>query len=165
MTATPRFELPLISPGQSQKELLHNEALQSLDVLVGTAVEGLPLAAPPASPVVGNCYLVAASPTGAWAGKAHHLAAYTSGGWRFIAPRDGLSAYVKSNGSTAAYRGGAWVIGDLSGAQVSVAGVKVIGAQAAAIAAPAGGATVDAEARTAIGLILDAMRGHGLIQT
>lgn len=82
-----------------------------------------------------------------------------------MAPRDGLDAYVKSDGATAAYRGGAWVIGDLSGSQVSVDGVKVVGARGTAIADPAGGATVDAEARTAIGLILAALRGHGLIQT
>ena len=140
-------------------------ALQSLDVLVAAAVEELPLAAPPGSPVVGNCYIVAASPSGAWAGKAHHLAAYTSGGWRFIAPRDGLNAYVKSSGATAAYRSGAWVIGELSGSQVSIEGVKVVGARRAALGAPAAVTTVDTEARAAIGLILTAMRDHGLIQT
>jgi hypothetical protein len=134
-------------------------------VLVAAAVEGLPLAAPPASPVVGNCYIVGAAPTGAWAGKAQSLAAYTSGGWRFIAPRDGLSAYVKSNGATAAYRSVGWVFGDLSGSQVSVDGTKVVGARGVAIANPAGGAVLDAEARAAIGLMLAALRQHGLIQT
>jgi hypothetical protein len=132
-------------------------------VLVAAAVEGLPLATPPASPVVGNCYIIAASPTGAWAGKAQHLAGYTGGGWRFIAPRDGLQAFVKSSGATAAYRGSAWLVGDLSGSQVTIDGSKVVGARGAAIAAPAGGATVDGEGRTAIGLILAALRTHGLI--
>jgi hypothetical protein len=70
---------------------------------------------------------------------------------------------VKSTGATAAYRAGAWLIGDLSGSQVSVDGVKVLGARSAAIAAPIGGTTDDAEARGTIGLILAAMRGHGLI--
>jgi hypothetical protein len=134
-------------------------------VLVAAAVEGPALATPPVSSAVGNCYIVAAGSTGAWAGKAQQLAAYTSGGWRFIAPREGMGAFVKSTGTTAVYRGGAWVIGDLSGAQVMIGGVKVVGSRAASIAAPAGGATVDAEARAAIGLILEAMRGHGLIQT
>ena len=134
-------------------------------MLVAAAVEGLPLAAPPASPVAGSCYIVAASPSGAWAGKAQHLAAYTSGGWRFIAPRDGLNAYVKSNGATAVYRSGAWVFGDLSGSQLSVDGTKVVGVRGPAIPDPTGGATADTEGRTAIGLVLAALRQHGLIQT
>ena len=134
-------------------------------MLVAAAVEGPPLAAPPASPALGHCYIVGASPTGAWAGKAQQLAAWTSGGWRFAMPRDGLDAYVKSSGVTASFRGGAWVIGDLSGSQVSVGGVKVVGTRGAAIAAPTGGATADAEARTAVGLILAALRTHGLIAT
>lgn len=46
-----------------------------------------------------------------------------------------------------------------------VAGTKVVGSQQAAIAAPTGGATTDAEARTAIGSILTALRSHGLIAT
>ena len=164
MSATPRLLLPFIVPGQAQKELFHNEALQVLDVLVAAAVEGLPQAAPPASPAVGSCYIVAASPTGVWAGHAHQLAAYTSGGWRFVAPRDGMSAYVAVNGSLALYHGGAWEIGSLKGSQLMVDGVKVVGSQGPAIAAPAGGTTADIEARAAIGQILAAMRQHGLIE-
>lgn len=44
-----------------------------------------------------------------------------------------------------------------------VSGTKVIGEQGAAITNPTGGATKDAEARTAIGSILSALRAHGLI--
>lgn len=43
--------------------------------------------------------------------------------------------------------------------------IQVIGEQGAAIADPTGGATTDAEARTSIGLILTALRTHGLIAT
>lgn len=43
--------------------------------------------------------------------------------------------------------------------------VQVVGGQEAAILDPTGGATVDAEARTAISLILTAMRNHGLISS
>jgi hypothetical protein len=143
--------------------LFHNEALQVLDVVVSAAIEGLPLATPPVSPAVGSCYLVAASPTGAWAGQANKLAAFTSGGWRFVAPFEGLAALVRSSGSTAVYRNGAWEVGKVRGSEVSVDGVKVVGAQQAAILAPTGGTTVDAQARTAIGSILAALRTHGLI--
>ncbi len=135
-----------------------------LDVLVAAAVEGPPLATPPASPAIGNCYLVAGSPTGAWAGHAQQLAAYASGGWRFIAPRDGMNAYDRSSGTTAVYHGGAWEIGTLSGSQVTVGGLKVVGARGVAIAAPTGGTTADTQARATIGLILDALRQHGLIE-
>ncbi|MEO5611568.1 MAG: DUF2793 domain-containing protein [Sphingomicrobium sp.] len=164
MSATPRLSLPFIVPGQAQKELFHNEALQVLDVMVAGAVEGLPLATPPASPVIGDCYIVAASPTGAWAGHAQQLVAYTSGGWRFVAPRDGMRVDVVSSGKTAVYRGGAWDVGTLNGSQLVVDGLKVVGSRGSAIAAPAGGPTVDSEARTAIGLILAGLRQHGLIE-
>ena len=46
-----------------------------------------------------------------------------------------------------------------------VSGTKVVGAQGAAVADAAGGATVDAEARTAINDLLARLRTHGLIAT
>ena len=76
---------------------------------------------------------------------------------------DGLAAVVRSSGSTAVYGNGAWEIGKLRGSEVIVDGVKVVGSRQAAIRAPAGGSTTDAEARTAIGAILAALRAHGLI--
>jgi HK97 family phage major capsid protein len=46
-----------------------------------------------------------------------------------------------------------------------VGGQQVVGARGAAIPAPTGGSTIDAEARSAIGNILAALRNHGLIAT
>lgn len=163
MTSTPRFALPFIEPGQAQKELFHNEALQTLDVLAGAAVEQLPLASPPSSPVLGSCYIVAASPTGAWSGQAGKLAAFTSGGWRFITPVEGMSLFVRSSAVDARYRSGAWEIGQLRGDKLLIAGQQVVGPQAGAIANPTGGSTNDAEARSALAAILSALRQHGLI--
>lgn len=134
-------------------------------MLVAAAVEDLALSTPPESPATGSCYLVGPSPTGDWAGHAQELAAYTTGGWRFIAPRDGMTAMIRSSGSVAAYRNGVWEIGALRGSEVAIDGQKVIGAQGAAVAAPTGGTIVDVEARTAVGEILAAMRAHGLIAT
>ena len=132
-------------------------------MLVAAAVEGLPLATPPAAPAIGSCYIVAASPTGAWSGHAQQLAAFTSGGWRFVVPGDGLAAYVRSTGEVAVCSAGSWDFGTLRGARVEVNGEQVVGPQGAAISAPTGGSTIDAQARSAIGQILTAMRGHGLI--
>jgi len=165
MVGTARFALPLIAPGQAQKELFHNEAIQSLDVIAAAAVEEPPRATPPGSPAVGQSYIIAASPTGAWAGKAGCLTCFTSGGWRFVDPRDGLLTFVKSTAVWALFRSGAWEVGTVRGSSLVLGGQQVVGTRGAAIAGPAGGTTIDAESRTAIGQILTALRQHGLIET
>jgi hypothetical protein len=142
---------------------LHNEALQVLDIVVAAAVEEAPRASPPAAPAEGSCYIVAASATGEWAGKDNSLAAFSSGGWRYVTPTEGLSAYVKSTGIFADYRAGAWEAGNLRGASLLIDGQQVVGSRAAPIADPAGGSTIDAEARAAIVQLLATMRQHGLI--
>jgi len=79
-------------------------------MLVAPAVEQPPLATPPTSPVHGCCYIVAASPSGAWSGKADCLAVFICGGWRFVMPADGVTAYVRSTRSLAIYRHGEWAL-------------------------------------------------------
>lgn len=165
MTGTARLALPFLSAGQAQKEITVNEAFQALDILVAAAVEEEPLADPPASPAIGSCYLIATSPTGDWAGKPQYVAGYTSGGWRFIEPVEGLNVYVKSSAQFARYRAGTWEMGVISGASVLIAGKQVVGPRTTAIAAPTGGSTVDVEARSALDAILEALRQHGLIDT
>jgi hypothetical protein len=49
------------------------------------------------------------------------------------------------------------------GAGLVVSGTQVVGAQAGPIGNPAGGATIDLQARAAVISILNALRGHGLI--
>jgi hypothetical protein len=165
MNSTPRLGIPLLSPGQAQKELFHNEALQTLDTLVAAAVEELPRTSPPGSPDLGACYIVATAPTGAWAGKSQSIAAFTSGGWRFLGPVEGVISYVRSTGTWATYRAGAWEIGQLRGSSLVIDGLQVIGSRAPAIASTSGGATVDAEARSTIDQILTILRQHGLIES
>jgi hypothetical protein len=165
MSGTPRLALPFLSPGQAQKEFTHNEALQTLDFLVAGAVEEPPRSDPPADPVVGACYIVAASPIGAWADQTNALAGYSAGGWRFTAALEGMSVIVKSIGVHALFRSGSWELGAVRGSSLIVGGAQVVGPRAGAIASPAGGSTVDAEARSCIDLILAALRTHGLIET
>jgi len=163
MSSTPRLGLPFLSAGQAQKEVFHNEALQTLDLIVAGAVEGLPQPSPPASPAIGDCYLIDDAPTGLWVGAAQNLAAFTSAGWRFVAPREGMVFYIRSTGTFAAFRAGNWEIGEMRGSSVIIDGQQVVGGQAAAIASPVGGASVDTQARAVIDQILIAMRQHGLI--
>jgi len=73
--------------------------------------------------------------------------------------------FRKNIGLFATYLTGGGEIGALHGASVHIDGMKVVGPRAAAIADPAGGAIIDAEARGSIGQILTALRRHGLIET
>lgn len=53
-----RLGLPLLQPGQAQKELSHNEALIVLEMLVQPCVEALGLETPPSDPEPGQCWVV-----------------------------------------------------------------------------------------------------------
>lgn len=138
-------------------------ALQMLELLVAAAVEEPDRNAPPASPAPGACYIVGSAPTGDWSQFAGHLAAFTSAGWRFVAPAPGMTALVKSSGLIASYSGQGWETGTVRVQRVMVDGVQVLASRAAAIPDPAGGTIVDAEARSALAQILSAMRQHGMI--
>lgn len=165
MSRTPRLSMPFLAAGQAQKEITHNEALQTLDALVAPTVQNMPQANPPAAPGVGDCYLVASSPTGPWAGQEGKLAAFTAGGWRFMTPVDGMTVEVRASAQPATYRQGAWELGILRGTSLMLGGQQVVGGRGPAIASPSGGSTVDSQARVALGLVLDALRQHGLIAT
>lgn len=165
MSNSPRFQLPFLAPGQAQKEFFHNEALQTLDCLVAAAIEIMPQNAPPTSPQPGSCHLAGSAPTGAWAGKAGQLAAYSAGGWRFVAPVEGLNVFVKSTGLRGEYRGGAWEFGAIYADTVRIGGLQILSTRSAAIASPSGGSVVDSAARSTIDLILASLRHHGLIES
>lgn len=165
MIASARFALPLLAAGQAQKEVVHNEAIQLLDLVVAAAVQEGPRKNPPAAPQVGATYIVDMAAMGAWAGHDQCLAGYTAGGWRFIAAREGLLAYVVSASVWAVFRAGVWEMGEVRGQHLLIGGQQVVGPRAAAIAAPAGGTTVDDAARTAVAQILAALRAHGLIES
>lgn len=159
---TARFALPFILPGQAQKELFHNEAIAALDGLVHAAVEG-GASVPPDEPTDGESWLVEAGGSGAWTGHDHALACFTSGGWRFVAPIDGMSVWDKSAGLSRRWLTGAWTDGTINVAAVEIDGLRVVGARQPDITAPVGGAVVDAEARAAIDAVIVTLKSHGLI--
>jgi hypothetical protein len=163
MSATPRLGLPHIISGQAGKEITHNEALETIDCLLAGTLAAAPADAPPAEPAVGDTFLVGANGSGPWQGHDNQIAFLTAGGWRFVEPRPGMRLSVAASGLSAEYRGGSWEIGTLRGNSVRVGSAKVIGEQQPPIAEPAGGSTIDTEARAALGAILSALRAHGLI--
>lgn len=165
MSSTPRFAIPFLAAGQAQKEWTHNEALQRIEMLLCPTVAGSVSNVPPGSPVEGTSYLVGTAPSGAWSGHANALAEWTGGGWRFVDPVEGLSARIATSGETAVFRSGVWQIGVVDATEVRVGGDPVVRGRRPAIATPSGGATIDAEARTAIDAIVASLRAHGLIAT
>lgn len=108
MDMTPRLKLPYIAPQQAQKQVTYNEAMRMLDTLVHPVVKSRTLTAPPGSPAEGDAYLVAASPTGGWSGKAGKLAVFLDGGWLFHAPLDGWLLYVEANDQFVQRQAGVW---------------------------------------------------------
>ena len=164
MEITPRLGLPLLVAGQVQKELFHNEALALIDLLLAGSVEGAPITAPPASPIIGNFYRVASTGTsGAFVGHEGALAGWSVAGWRFVVAVEGMRLTDRVSGVELAYRGGAWTSGSVRASEILVNGIKVVGVRGSAIADVAGGSTIDAPVRAAVALILATLRTHGLI--
>lgn len=114
MPDTPNLALPLIAAAQAQKHVTHNEALLAVDALLQCAVKDKDLNSPPAAPTDGDRYIVAATPTGAWAGKAGMIAAWQDGVWRFYAAKAGMIAFAVDETALYHYNGAAWAPGVLA---------------------------------------------------
>lgn len=127
--------------GQSQKEFYVNEAHARTDALLHAACEG-EAADPPAAPVEGETWLVATAATGDWAGADGQIASRQSGNWLFVTPSDGMRMFDRATGQMLLYRGG-WQ-------------------RPSAPAAPAGGASVDSEARAALADLIAALANAGV---
>lgn len=160
---TDRFALALLQPGQAQKEMWHNDAIAALDQIAHAAAQTIDT--PPVAPESGQSWIVGNAPSGAWTGKEAHLAGWTGGGWRFVAPVEGMAVWVVADALTARFTGDEWILGDETCAHVVIGGNRVVGSRQTAIAAPAGGAVIDTESRAALTAILAALRAHGLIAT
>lgn len=110
MANTPNIPLPLMEASQSQKHVTHNKSLQVLDVVVQLSVKDRDLATPPGSPVEGDRYIVASSPTGAWTGAAGRVAVYQSGLWAILLPKEGWLCWVDDEDIFLRHNGTTWEI-------------------------------------------------------
>ncbi|MBQ0707726.1 MULTISPECIES: phage tail protein [unclassified Ochrobactrum] len=64
-------------------------AMQRLNRLPWLPVIAMTQPTPPATPAIGDVYLVPDGATGAWAGQAGKIAEYTAAGWGLASPADG----------------------------------------------------------------------------
>ena len=141
-TTAPRFSLPLLFAGQSQKEMTFNEAILLVDFLLQPVIESTTTAVPGA-PTPGQCWIISTGASGIFSGKTDQIAAWSEGGWRFIAPKEGMRVFDRARTGHRIYHGGAWRTPTMP-------------------SAPTGGATVDTQARSAIIAISDALRDAGI---
>lgn len=152
MAQSARLGLSLLVPGQGQKDITHNEALLSLDMLVQPVVHSRSVALPPETVSEGACWLVPEGAGGAWSGKAGCIAGWTAGGWRFHPANDGWSLWVADEAVAVRRRGGGWER------------VREMPNPGAAVATPSGGSVVDAEARAAIAALIDRLAAQGVLE-
>jgi hypothetical protein len=109
MSETPNLALPYLAAAQAQKHVTVNEALRRLDALVQIAVLDRDLAAPPTAPADGTRFLLAAAPTGAWAGRGGEIAAFQDGAWTFLSPKPGWLVFVADEACLLLRTGTAWI--------------------------------------------------------
>ncbi|WP_408590598.1 DUF2793 domain-containing protein [Novosphingobium sp.] len=141
-STAPRFALPLLFSGQSQKEVTVNEALVLTDLLLHPVVQGTALA-PPSAPTAGQSWIVGSGATDAFAGHDAAIVAWTEGGWRFIAPQRGLKVYDIAHACFRVFTD-TWVL-------------------PSAPANPSGGTVIDSQARTALTSLLALLRDSGIL--
>jgi hypothetical protein len=163
MSETVRHGLALLSAGQAQKEITHNEALLVVDRLLHLAVVSRQVTAPPPAPEPGDTYIVAPAPSGSWTGFSDQLATFDGFGWVFTAPIEGCLAWIADEASFAVFFDAAWSSGGWPASGLQISGRQVLGAVPAMITVPAGGALIDTQARSAIVSVLDALRAQGII--
>jgi hypothetical protein len=134
MSDTTHLALTYVEAAQAQKHVTVNDALARLDALVHLAVISRVLATPPATPAEGDRYLVAASPTGAWAGQVGKIAAYLAGQWVFAVPKEGWRLWVNAEDALLAFDGTAWIAtgGGGGGTPTILQNMQLIGVNATA---------------------------------
>ena len=94
--------------GESGWNTAMDANLKRLGAVVGLSVKSRSLTAPPATPVDGDRYIVAAGATGAWAGRDGEIAVWIGGAWEFHAPRIGWLCYVEDEDLLSAYKASGW---------------------------------------------------------
>jgi Protein of unknown function (DUF2793) len=98
--------------------------LRTQQALIQANVKNLTLATPPGSPSNGDTYVVAASPTGLWAGQANAIAYWAvdnqdgpsitpniaTGAWEFYTPLAGWQVWDTNTSASWRFNGTAWVL-------------------------------------------------------
>ena len=108
MTNSPNLALPYLAAAQAQKHVTVNEAIDHLDGIVQLSVISSTLTTPPASPVEGDRYIVAASAAGAWVGWDGSVAHFSGGAWLRLIPGTGWIAWDQEATTVRVWTSSSW---------------------------------------------------------
>ncbi|HMR60649.1 DUF2793 domain-containing protein, partial [Amaricoccus sp.] len=109
MARTAQLQLPLIAPAQAQKHVTVNEALSRLDALAQLRIKAFDQAVVPTDPKEGDAYLVGSEPAGEWSGHGGKIAVRANGGWIFVVPKTGWTAWDEAGLCARMYHGRGWM--------------------------------------------------------
>lgn len=140
-STTPRYNLPVLFPGQAQKEFFVNQAHAILDTIIQPVIVGMANTAP-LFPADGDAWIVLAPAEGSWTGHENAIATFAAGQWLFTPPVEGMQAFDRDTSRRVYYING-WTYAEEP-------------------ISPNGGNMIDVEARTAIEQIIGALRQMGV---
>jgi len=140
-SATTNLSLPLLFAGQAQKEPFINHALSLVDSLLpGVVVDSL--SSPPSSSSEGASYRILGNASGEWNGHDDDIAIWIGQAWEFHSPSNGMAIFDQTAHNQLRFSGG-WQT-------------------ATEPAMPAGGTTIDTEARETIVALIEALKAAGI---
>lgn len=127
--ATLYQNLPLLAPAQSLKYITHNEALQTLDVLLNCAVKQIDVQTLPETAVAGTRILLSNTPSLPLTNHANALASYDGEQWTFRLPKIGWRVYDTSSEQAYVFGGQNWHTESaaISGENQTLNNLKVVG--------------------------------------
>lgn len=110
---TPNLALTEVAANVLQPSVPINASLQVIDALLHLSPQDKDLAAPPITTDAdkGKTWIVAASPTGTWAGQAGKIAlCIAANNWTFLTPKEGWRADLRDEDVAYRYTGTAWAL-------------------------------------------------------
>lgn len=109
MSSTPNIDMPYLIAGQAQAEVTLNDALNTIDALLGQGALDKDVTDPGTlTPSNGDVYIVPSSAVGAWSTHDGKVAIYYDG-WTLIEPQEGWRLWVRDEDRPYLYNGTAWV--------------------------------------------------------
>jgi hypothetical protein len=121
---TPIANIPEIAASQTNKYLIHNEALRHIEALAIAAVEG-ELTSPSTSATEGQTFIVGIGASGAWERQDNKIAQYSNNSWLFYPVFEGLVVANKVLQGFSYFDGTSWL--DLATGGGGGANLAVIG--------------------------------------